>query len=293
MPRELVVRTPESVEIRLPLAGLGSRCAAAIYDILFQLILGIVGFFAIVLAAVGLEGFGRFFSDDGGSNLSAWAYAAIFVLLFLVFWGYYVLFEAIWNGQSPGKRLLDIRVVKDDGRPIDFFASATRNIVRIIDFLPGAYGVGTATIFFSPSYKRLGDYVAGTVVVKEYRERAPRKPGKRSKVTEPTPINRDEEGESAPLASDADLPPDLTSEIPGVSIAGIGQVTREEFEAARRFADRRSELTPAIARDLARRISNPILARLQMTPDDPDAYPYDAFLDTLVRDYLRWQDERF
>jgi len=85
----------------------------------------------------------------------------------LLFYGYFILFEAIWNGQTPGKRLTRIRVIKDSGQPITAIDSVGRNLLRLIDQLPVAYGIGVLCAWISPQSKRLGDYVAGTVVVHE------------------------------------------------------------------------------------------------------------------------------
>ena len=77
------------------------------------------------------------------------------------------LFETIWNGQTPGKRAFGLRVVRDGGYPITFYASAIRNLIRIADFLPFGFAAGALTIFLQSEYKRLGDLVAGTIVIKE------------------------------------------------------------------------------------------------------------------------------
>src|SRR5690606_14075457 len=93
---------------------------------------------------------------------------ALYALLnFLIFWGYYVLFEYLWNGQTPGKRLVKIRVARTDGNPAGFVEVVIRNLVRVVDFLPTGYGLGLLVMFFSPQARRLGDFAAGTLVVKE------------------------------------------------------------------------------------------------------------------------------
>jgi RDD family len=81
--------------------------------------------------------------------------------------GYFAVFEALWNGQTPGKRYAQLRVMKDDGRPINAFDAVARNLLRIVDSLPALYGVGVISVFLSKKNKRLGDFVAGTVVVHE------------------------------------------------------------------------------------------------------------------------------
>ena len=100
----------------------------------------------------------------------AWAYAVGVLVAYALMWGYYVFFEAIWDGQTPGKRFLDIRVVQDGGYSVSFGASAVRNLVRLLDLQPGfLYAVGLVSMTVSKSGKRLGDIAAGTIVVHEQR----------------------------------------------------------------------------------------------------------------------------
>jgi uncharacterized RDD family membrane protein YckC len=96
-----------------------------------------------------------------------WIGASALVLFFFVYYGYFVLFESIWNGQTPGKRIIRIRVIKDDGRPIGAIESVGRNLLRIVDQLPFLYAIGIASVLLSNKSKRLGDFVAGTMVVHE------------------------------------------------------------------------------------------------------------------------------
>jgi hypothetical protein len=92
------------------------------------------------------------------------------VLSFVVLWGYYLVAEMLSNGQSPGKRVIGLRVVREGGRPVTFAASAIRNVIRLVDFLPLFYGIGVVTMFIDKRARRLGDLAGGTLVV---RERAP------------------------------------------------------------------------------------------------------------------------
>ncbi len=114
---------------------------------------------AVVLLGVGaISAFHR-----GGT----WVAAGIIIALFCVFWGYFTFFEMLWKGQSPGKKLLKIRVIKNNGRSITFYESLARNLVRLLDSMPTAYGVGLLTMFIDSKNRRLGDLVAGTLVVHE------------------------------------------------------------------------------------------------------------------------------
>jgi uncharacterized RDD family membrane protein YckC len=285
MPRELIIRTPENVEIAHSLAGIGSRFIAALIDHVFQLVLILAAFFAVTYGFQGSEGWQRILDET--INITGWALAVMITTIFLIFWGYFIVFEVLWNGQTPGKRAVQIRVVKDNGQPVDFFSSAVRNVIRILDFQPGVtYAVGVVSMFFSPSYKRVGDYAAGTVVVKEYVEAKPGRPRR-------APKKKDSERTPEPVETTGVIASEEDSYVPGVSIEAIRQVTRDEYDAARRFMDRRADLNPTLADDLARRIAEPILSRLNMTPDAPERYPYSLFLETLAHDYIRQQDMRF
>lgn len=158
-PDRPVIDTPEQTLLEFPLAGLGSRFLAMAADTLCQFVGTILLFIAGGLLLHALPEFGSI------TPLSA---LAIFLLvLFVINYGYFAFFEAIWNGQTPGKRYFGLRVTKDDGRPITVDDALTRNLLRIVDQIPGVYAVGAISILFSKQRKRLGDYVAGTVVAFE------------------------------------------------------------------------------------------------------------------------------
>src|SRR3954469_23078018 len=154
------VETPELVVFSYTIAGVGSRALAAGIDSLICIA-------TIVLIMIGLA----VSSTRRGVGATpgvfdAWA-AAVFVLaIFCVIWGYYVLFEGLADGQTPGKRLLRLRVVRDGGYSVTFGASAVRNLVRLLDAQPGIfYFVGIVSAVVTKSGKRVGDLIAGTVVV--------------------------------------------------------------------------------------------------------------------------------
>ena len=160
---QLSIDTPEQVELRLPIAGLGSRFLAAAADIFLQLAAYVI-FFTLLALLITVASINRRFGQIEASS-GNWLVAAYVLLSFLFFWGYYTLFEAFWHGQTPGKRVAGIRVVKDSGREITLFESMTRNLLRLIDWLPGFYAVGVVTILVSRQNKRLGDLLAGTLVL--------------------------------------------------------------------------------------------------------------------------------
>ncbi len=153
--REFFVDGAENVEIGFKLAGLGSRSMAIMIDVVIQTLVS----FLLIIPVIFLV---MFVSGDIAPFI---VIPAVVVLMFVVYWGYHIIFELIWRGQTPGKKIMNIRVVKDDGRPVGFPASFLRNVLRIVDMLPTSYGVGIISAFVNGSEKRLGDLVAGTVVI--------------------------------------------------------------------------------------------------------------------------------
>ena len=164
----IAIETPEQVVFSYTIAGIGSRAAAAIVDHTFiaSAILSLLLLYAFALAPIlgAPAGMASLFARHSG----AWALAVISILQFVIQWGYYVLFEALWDGQTPGKRWLGLRVVQDGGYSVTFAASAARNIARVIDMQPGfVYLVGIVAVAISKTGKRTGDHLAGTIVVRE------------------------------------------------------------------------------------------------------------------------------
>jgi uncharacterized RDD family membrane protein YckC len=143
------VETPEGIDLPLRPAGLMVRALAFAIDLGLRGL--IVGLLFIVLAFLGKLGAGL------GS-----------ILLFVVSWWYMVLFEVLNQGRSPGKQWMGLRVVQDDGTPIGWSASLLRNLLRFVDMLPFGYFLGAISCLQQPTFKRLGDLAAGTLVI--YRE---------------------------------------------------------------------------------------------------------------------------
>ena len=146
------VHTPEGVALRLPAAGAVPRALAWAIDLAIRLTL--LSVCSAIFGALGKGGMGLYL-----------------VMLFLVFWAYPIVCEALFNGQTPGKRVLDLRVVSSDGAPVGWLASITRNLLRTVDMLPFGYATGLIASLADPYGRRLGDLVAGTLVVHDARER--------------------------------------------------------------------------------------------------------------------------
>lgn len=183
----------------------------------------VVAAFVLVLAAIYLLRAMRLATVLGPQ----WLMASALVALFLIRDGYFAFFEAIWNGQTPGKRFAQIRVIKDDGRPISAYDSVARNLLRIVDELPSMYFVGIISVLFSSQNKRLGDYVAGTIVVHEKR------------IQDARPFLE--------TKRDAAWPALDTS-----------QITSDELRVIETFLHRRDSFEPALRTSMAAKISRRI-----------------------------------
>jgi uncharacterized RDD family membrane protein YckC len=152
------VITTERVPFHYQVAGIGSRFLAWLVDVAIMAVLIGIGFFV----GMALE------SARGGLLL-----AVFWIWMFVVQWGYFILFEWLWLGQTPGKRMLGLRVIQSDGTSISFAQSAIRNILRVADGLPLVYGLGFIVALCNREQRRLGDLAAGTLVVHVDRKRGP------------------------------------------------------------------------------------------------------------------------
>src|SRR5262249_4931348 len=205
----------------------GSRFLAVAVDTLLQAAIYFFGVFALVFIS-GVLGGARLFRGFSTSL------AAVLMILigFCVYWGYFALFEIVWNGQTPGKRLTGIRVIKDTGRPINAYESIARNVLRAIDFLPGLYAIGVVVMMLDRSSRRLGDFVAGPIVVYDRR------------------------GADIPALHSA--PDDATVPLP--------QITAEELALIEAYLMRRTDLDPVVRDEMAGQIIQRVARRAGITP---------------------------
>jgi uncharacterized RDD family membrane protein YckC len=245
--RVISVRTPENIELSYALAGPGSRAAAYLLDLLVMAVVSqltvnlLVLAFAAIFKALGLE-----------SGL--WISAVVGLFGFTLYNGYFILLEWLWNGQTPGKRMLHIRVIKQGGYALRFFDTLLRNLLRVIDFLPLFYGVGLISLLFTRDSQRVGDLVAGTLVV--YQE----------------PVETDSllPDLSAPEESELAFPAGQLAAIPNEAIALAGQ-----------YLSSRTDLAPRPRQEIAAELVDLIRETSGLEPRP--AQGVESFLTSVVR----------
>jgi uncharacterized RDD family membrane protein YckC len=157
----LDVTTPERVALSLPVAGIGYRCLAYLVDVFLLFLFWVVAYFTFTLLVEDVLGFVQ--------GLSGLTQTLGVVGLFATQWLYWTVCEVLMGGQTPGKRLIGIRVVRVDGSPVGVLESAVRNLVRVVDFLPALYALGCLSMLLTRQHQRLGDLLAGTLLVREER----------------------------------------------------------------------------------------------------------------------------
>jgi uncharacterized RDD family membrane protein YckC len=262
---QLSIDTPELVGIELPLAGLGSRCIAVLVDSVVQgfsiLALLVVGIILIAL----LPGASSVRHANSSGDPAKWAVALIILIPFLLQWGYFSLFEAFWNGQTPGKRLLNLRVIQQSGRPIGLFESMGRNLIRIIDMLPGFYLIGALCIFANRRQQRLGDMVAGTLVVHSVPVETPMLP-QGTRTFTAAAIER-------PLQPMAPRTIDLPAD-------AVARLSRDDLQLMENFLARRLDLPLEVRANLAEKLSRRMKEKIRS--EVPSGTSNETFLEALV-----------
>lgn len=238
--------TPEHIELEFELAGLGSRMVAALVDYLLQFGLVAVIFMALAFSNPALS------RDDLPTLFKSAQMAILLVLTFLILTGYFIFFEAIWNGQTPGKKLAQIQVIRDNGQPVAFVESLLRNLLRIVDILPFHYLLGIAFIFINDKNKRIGDIVAKTIVVKL------------------------KENLSPTALPELDVKTDL--------VIDVSQITPEEYSLVRRFLLRRGRLKLESRAKIGKKLANQLMDKAGV---DPNAAGPEEFLEALSIEYRK------
>lgn len=261
----LIIETPERVPLEFALASIGNRFLAVAVDHFLQ-------FFSIFLVAwlfLSVSGYTSANITDAPdemlSEMPKWTLAIMIVGLFLIFAGYFIVFEWLWNGQTPGKRLFKLRVIRDDGRPLTLWESIARNLLRICDAAPGfivpVYSVGLIVIFLSSRDQRVGDVFAGTVVIRERTNEAPTFAETFSTRITDTAFMRVQ-------------PP--TGVTPNVSL-----LSEREVEVVESFLRRRWDLTERQRLWMAWRIALPLMYKLKPAYNI-DTFSYEGFLEEIL-----------
>lgn len=227
MERTLDVRTPESIAFSYELAGIGSRFLAVALDLAIQIAILLLISWGLYEAAVHAHLPPAKHAGGWAENV---AVGILIGIVFAIFFGYYILFEAFWNGQTPGKRALGIRVVRDGGYPLDFTASLVRNLIRVGELTVGFYAISGIVAVLSEQNKRLGDIAAGTIVVRD------------SRMQSPAALLRDVREEPV--------------------YASTAYVSGEERSIVKRFLERRDELEPSRRAEIAHRLAERVRPRV-------------------------------
>jgi uncharacterized RDD family membrane protein YckC len=259
-PDELNIDTPELVDIQMPLAGIGSRFIAILVDSLIWFAGILVLVVLLILFPMNIAAF---------SEISAeWAFAIILFIIFLLNWGYFTLFEAFWNGRTPGKRVARIRVIQRSGRSIGLLESMARNLVRYVDQFPFFYAVGVIAIFCTRQHQRLGDLAAGTLVVRDRLEETPMW-GESGARTFTAQI----------FAPSAPAPePHNAYSLPATEIARLSSTDLEVLEG---FFARRLDLSLPTRHAIAERIAAAIQAKSGL--ELPEGASVETFLEATAR----------
>lgn len=269
----LIIETPERVPLAFALASIGNRFLAVAIDHFIQYLT----IFIVAWAFVSLSGVSQTSVEESAAQLFSempkWTIAILIIVLFLIFAGYFIFFEWLWNGQTPGKRLLKLRVIREDGRPVTLWEAIARNLLRIFDAVPGfilpVYSIGLIAIFMSGRDQRVGDMFAGTVVVRERTDEAP----------------TFAETFSNPVSDAAFRRVQKKAEFQ----ANISLLTESEVEVVESFLRRRWDLTERQRLWMAWRVALPLMYKLKPNYD-LQTFSYEGFLEEIVhRFYARQQ----
>lgn len=264
---QLNIETPEQVDLQLPVAGMGSRFVAVLIDhaIQFAFYIGVGILIAVWSASVGART-----TQAQLDTAGKWFVAFIIVINFVLLWGYFALFEAFWHGQTPGKRVMNLRVIKDSGRQITLFEALARNLLRFVDYLPGLYLAGAITMLCNRKNKRLGDLAAGTLVIHEQAQ------------MQPLMATGDEAREGSFFAREAAL----ESSVPADAVARLEPADLHVMET---FFARALDLDLSTRSAMARRIAERMAAKMGVAV--PEGNP-ERMLEALVR-AMRGAGRRF
>jgi uncharacterized RDD family membrane protein YckC len=238
MSRAIEILTPEHVGIRYELAGFGSRGVAAALDWMYQALFlaGLYGILRIFIATGIIPPYDTIALRQGSAFLGG-SIALAFTVCML---SYYIAFETLWNGETPGKRKLGLRVIRDGGYPVDFRSVLIRNTVRLLDAMPGSYSIGLVAVMATPHYQRLGDLAAGTLVVR----------------------HREEDEEQTVGFGEAERFRLLDANV----LTQMARLTRDEYTMVQQFLTRRGHLPVGLRAEFAHRLAEPLIIKFAYRP---------------------------
>lgn len=253
---QLNIDTPEQVELEFAVAGIGSRFVAVLIDHLIQS--GVYFLFAIFAAVI----FGAVANRI--NILGKWILAGLIALYFLLIWGYFALFEAFWRGQTPGKHIMKLRVIKDSGRQITLFEALSRNLLRFVDYLPAIYLTGVITMVCTKRHQRLGDLAAGTIVV---HERSDEQPLLIERGTSILPAQQAPGFD--PLISAA-----AAQDTGGLPADAVGRLGADDLLLIESFFARALDLTSTTRAEIAVRVATQMAAKMDIAvpPGNPERF---------------------
>lgn len=249
-------QTPESVELEFTLAGIGNRTWALLID--YHVLALVLAVFLIVSRTIYSLLVDTWVAVFGTDDIEIWLVASALLVTYFLYTGYFVFFETLWQGQTPGKRFAKIRVIQDNGRLIGLQQATLRSLLRAVD---DTFFLGAVLITLSPREKRLGDWVAGTIVIQ-----AP-------SVTAAT----------FPISEQAhDLVKQLVK-------ADLSQLLPDDFAVIREYLQRRREMAPKARAQLSLQLAQQVkgIIALQKLPT---AVTPDVFLEAV---YLAYQHYEF
>ena len=264
--QQLSIDTPELGGLEFPLAGLLSRALALLLDYLLQGFAATVLILFFVLLASGVHIAPKPRPASSATEI-IWAEAVLIAVPFLLQWGYFTLFEALWNGQTPGKRMMKLRVIAHSGQALTLFESMTRNFLRFVDALPGVYAVGGISILATRRQQRLGDLVAGTLVVHE------------RSIEEPLFSSGGTRTFTA-AAFEAHTPSTIPPAPRTIPADAVARLNGADLQAIESFLARRLDLPLDARRGLAARLAERMARRIEV--DLPPGISVETFLEELA-----------
>ncbi|HEY0006620.1 MAG TPA: RDD family protein [Pyrinomonadaceae bacterium] len=255
----LVIETPERVPLHFALASIGNRFLACAIDHALQILalILVVICFALIARAADF--------DPSLADAPKWVIAVLIIVIFLIQSFYFAFFEWRWNGQTPGKYWLKLRVIREDGRPITFWEASVRNLLRLFDMMPAPfYSIGLISVFINERDLRVGDMVAGTVVVRERETEAPTFDQVFASPVSDSALRRS----FKPVPFTAELSP----------------LSENEIQVVENFLRRRWDLPDVPRQWMAWRVAIPLMYKLR--PDyDLANFTYEGFLEELLHRY--------